>query len=93
MQVQRDQHSTELVENINYLLNAGALHDVTLCSADGGKIKAHRLVLAATSTYFRVSEYMNFSATDRNIIVYRSQDNVNSHVFQFAISLGYPHIR
>ena len=57
MQVEWDHHSTELVESLTSFLRAGALHDVTLCSSEGKRIKAHRVVLAATSTYFKVSQF------------------------------------
>ena len=57
MQVEWDQHSSELVQRLASFLRAGALHDVTLCSSEGKKIKAHRVILAATSTYFKVNKF------------------------------------
>jgi hypothetical protein len=58
MQVEWDHHSSELVERLTSFLREGALQDVTLCSSEGKKIKAHRVILAATSTYFKV-RYIN----------------------------------
>ena len=54
MQVDWAHHSSELVESLALFLKDGSLHDVTLCSSEGKKIKAHRVILAATSTYFKV---------------------------------------
>ena len=60
-EVEWDNHSSELVESLTTFLQTGALNDVTLCSAEGKKIKAHRLILAATSTYFRVNKVIQLS--------------------------------
>ena len=54
MQVEWDHHSSDLVERLTSFLSDGSLHDVTLCSSEGKKIKAHRVILAATSSYFKV---------------------------------------
>jgi xylose isomerase len=49
------EHSKKLIEGVNSLhTNFAAFHDVTL-SAEGKQIKAHRVILAAASTYFKVS--------------------------------------
>ena len=56
MQVEWNHHSSELVESLTTFLQTGALNDVILCSAEGKKIKAHRIILAAGSTYFKVSK-------------------------------------
>ena len=49
------EHSTKLIEGVNCLhTDLAAFHDVTL-SAEGKQIKAHRVILAAASTYFKVS--------------------------------------
>jgi acyl-CoA hydrolase len=50
------EHSKKLIEGVNSLhTNFAAFHDVTL-SAEGKQIKAHRVILAAASTYFKVSK-------------------------------------
>ena len=49
------EHSKKLIEGVNSLhTNFAAFHDVTL-SAEGKQIKAHRVILVAASTYFKVS--------------------------------------
>ena len=49
------EHSKKIIEGVNSLhTDLGAFHDVTL-SAEGKQIKAHRVILAAASTYFKVS--------------------------------------
>ena len=60
MQVEWDHHSSELVENLTQFLVEGALQDVALCSSEGKKIRAHRVILAAASAYFKVSSLHNF---------------------------------
>jgi len=47
-------HPTELTEGLSSLLDGRALLDVTL-AAGGRRLKAHAVVLAAASDYFRVS--------------------------------------
>ena len=54
MQVEWEHHSSELVESLTEFLTQGALQDVTLCSSEGKRIKAHRVILAASSAYFKV---------------------------------------
>ena len=50
------EHSRKLIEGVNSLhSDFAAFHDVTL-SAEGKQIKAHRVILAAASPYFKVSE-------------------------------------
>jgi hypothetical protein len=53
MQLEWSEHPRRLVEGVLQLHNAAAFHDVTL-SAEGKHIKAHRVILAAASTYFKV---------------------------------------
>ena len=45
------EHSNQILQGVNSLK---AFYDVTL-SAEGKQIKAHRIILAAASTYFNVS--------------------------------------
>ena len=45
------EHSSQILRGVNSLK---AFYDVTL-SAEGQEIKAHRVILAAASTYFNVS--------------------------------------
>ena len=53
------EHSKKIIEGVNSLhKDLAAFHDVTL-SAEGKQIKAHRVILAAASTYFKVS-HKNF---------------------------------
>ena len=48
------EHSKKIIEGVNSLhTDLLAFHDVTL-SAEGKQIKAHRVILAAASTYFKV---------------------------------------
>ena len=54
MQVEWEHHSSELVQNLASFLTEGVLHDVTLCSSEGKRIKAHRVILSASSEYFKV---------------------------------------
>jgi hypothetical protein len=53
MQLEWSEHPRRLVEGVLQLHNASVFHDVTL-SAEGKHIKAHRIILAAASTYFKV---------------------------------------
>ena len=55
MQMEWFDHSGQIVHAISELLELHSLIDVTL-AADGKQIKVHRLILAAASDYFRVSE-------------------------------------
>ncbi|CAB4067936.1 unnamed protein product [Lepeophtheirus salmonis] len=52
MQFEWSTHSSELIEEISKLLCGRNLTDVTL-TAEGRTLKAHRLVLAAASTFFK----------------------------------------
>lgn len=48
------EHSKKIIEGVNTLHSElGAFTDVTL-SAEGKQIKAHRVILASASTYFKV---------------------------------------
>ena len=49
------EHSQCILRGVNGLK---AFYDVTL-SAEGKEIKAHRVILAAASTYFNVSKLFN----------------------------------
>ena len=53
MQLEWVDHSVQLLEGVSDLLKASKLVDVTI-TAEGKKIRAHRLILSAASTYFRV---------------------------------------
>ena len=53
MQLEWVGHSGQLVDGVSELLDASQLVDVTLM-AEGKKLRAHRLILSAASTYFRV---------------------------------------
>ena len=54
MQLEWINHPVQLLEGVSDLLKASKLVDVTI-TAEGKKIRAHRLILSAASTYFRVS--------------------------------------
>ena len=56
MQLEWVDHSVQLLEGVSDLLKGSKLVDVTI-TAEGKKIKAHRLILSAASTYFRVSSF------------------------------------
>lgn len=51
------EHSLQLVENLRkiYYEEDCFLHDITLCSKDSGEVKAHKIILAAQSQYFKVN--------------------------------------
>ena len=51
------EHSLQLVENLRkvYEEEDCFLHDVTLVSREKGEVKAHRIILAVQSDYFKVS--------------------------------------
>ena len=52
MQLEWKQHSSQLTANISSLLDSKLLLDVTL-SAEGERLKCHRLVLASASDHFK----------------------------------------
>ena len=54
MLVQWSDHSTELVARLSRLLSTHSMLDITL-AAEGRFLKAHKVVLAASSKYFEVS--------------------------------------
>jgi len=49
------EHSLQLVENLRkiYYEEDCFLHDITLCSKDSGEVRAHKIILAAQSQYFK----------------------------------------
>lgn len=64
------EHSKKLIEGVNSLhTNFAAFHDVTL-SAEGKQIKAHRVILAAASTYFKELLLSESQNEDRFPIVF-----------------------
>ena len=52
-----EKYSLQLVENLRkvYEEEDCFLHDVTLVSREKGEVKAHRIILAVQSDYFKVS--------------------------------------
>lgn len=50
--IKRPQHNNKLANVLNNMLQCGSLVDVTIY-CDDGQVNAHKLVLAASSTYFR----------------------------------------
>lgn len=50
--IKRSQHNIKLAGALNSMLQCGSLVDVTIY-CDDGQVNAHKLVLAASSTYFR----------------------------------------
>ncbi|XP_040572579.1 uncharacterized protein [Lepeophtheirus salmonis] len=67
MQFEWSTHSSELIEEISKLLCGRNLTDVTL-TAEGRTLKAHRLVLAAASTFFK--ELLTSDLDDKCPIIY-----------------------
>ena len=64
MQVEWEHHSSELVQGLASFLTEGVLHDVTLCSSEGRRIRAHRVILSVSSEYFKVYNIIsNYSYT------------------------------
>jgi broad-like protein len=53
MQLEWLNHSCQLLEGVSDLFDSAELVDVTV-TAEGRKIRAHRVILSAASTYFRV---------------------------------------
>ena len=47
-------HHLSMLSVVDSLLKEDKLLDVTLCSSEGRAVRAHRLVLAACSDYFKV---------------------------------------
>eukprot|EP00092_Neocalanus_flemingeri_P022961 GFUD01024893.1.p1 GENE.GFUD01024893.1~~GFUD01024893.1.p1 ORF type:complete len:633 (+),score=228.00 GFUD01024893.1:113-1900(+) len=49
------EHSLQLVENLRRIYDEEDcfLHDITLCSKDSGEVRAHKIILAAQSEYFK----------------------------------------
>ena len=54
MQLEWVNHSSQLLDGVSELLNSEDLLDVTI-TAEGKKIRAHRVILSAASSYFKVS--------------------------------------
>jgi len=54
MQLSWTSHSSQLIDGIAEILDKNELLDVTL-TAEGKQIRAHKIILSAASTYFRVS--------------------------------------
>jgi hypothetical protein len=54
MQLEWLNHSSQLLEGVSELLTCQDLLDVTI-SAEGKKLRAHRVILSAASAYFKVS--------------------------------------
>ena len=54
MEVLWEHHSSELVQSLASFLKEGVLQDVTLVASEGKRIRAHRVILAASSEYFKV---------------------------------------
>ena len=52
-----ENHSTVLIEKMRHLLNDGKFVDVEM-TVEGELIKAHRLVLCASSQVFEVRQYL-----------------------------------
>jgi len=64
------EHSKKIIEGVNSLhKDLAAFHDVTL-SAEGKQIKAHRVILAAASTYFKELLLSESQNEDRFPIVF-----------------------
>ena len=55
------EHDKKLIEGLTHLHQLNAFHDVTL-SAEGKQIKAHRVVLASASSYFKVGNCGNVTS-------------------------------
>lgn len=54
MQLEWQDHSVNLVKSMSDLLDNRCLLDLVI-SAEGKQVKAHRLVMAAASDFFKVS--------------------------------------
>jgi len=66
MILQWGQHSEEMMEKLSSLLNKKSLLDITL-AAEGKFLKAHRVILAASSTYF---EDLLLDSQEQNPVIY-----------------------
>ena len=53
MFLQWPQHSQEMLARVSTMLKTKSLLDITL-AAEGKYLKAHKIILAASSTYFEV---------------------------------------
>ena len=56
MLVQWSDHSTELVSRLSRLLATHTMLDITL-AAEGRFLRAHKVILAASSKYFEVKNH------------------------------------
>ena len=59
MQVEWSDHPRDLVTRFSALLSSHSLLDITL-AAEGRFIKAHKVILAASSKYFEVKQNITF---------------------------------
>ena len=66
MQLEWVNHSCQLLEGVSQLFDSSELLDVTV-TAEGKKIRAHRVILSAASTYFRVSVFSS-SLFDNKVV-------------------------
>ena len=83
------EHSKKLIEGVNTLHSDNrAFHDLTL-SAEGKTIKAHRVILASASTYFRVSKFEKFAENYSFVLNLDLRDMwCKGEYFQLRDSLG-----
>lgn len=52
--VQYDNHENRLMSSLQQIMNSEQFADVTLCCADGYKLRAHKVVLSYCSSYLQV---------------------------------------
>lgn len=59
--LRRNNHSSDMSENLEQMFKEESMTDVTLSCGDSGSIRAHRMVLSACSSYFKkiFSEFIN----------------------------------
>ena len=80
MEVLWEHHSSELVQSLASFLTEGVLQDVTLVASEGKRIRAHRVILAASSEYFKVGR-LRYSYSYKVFQKFYDKHYIRLHLF------------
>ena len=80
MEVQWEHHSSELVQSLASFLKEGVLQDVTLVASEGKRIRAHRVILAASSEYFKVGR-LRYLYSYKDFQKFYDKNYIRLHLF------------